>query len=214
MKLRLLAVCTLACLLLAGLSTAGATELVLGTSTTGDIAFTNVAGTVDMSFTGCGGTCLQGFGYFGAVVGSYDITMTGEPTLGSPATGIYPINMNGATIDFGWLSQDHSLFLDGTVTLDNVTDGTQTPRFIGGLLVTSTDLPGYSDGVYSGLDFIINLGSNPSIDYVYNHPGSSTEGYLSSGEVPPGAAPEPGSILLFGSGILGLAGVLRRKLTL
>jgi hypothetical protein len=28
-----------------------------------------------------------------------------------------------------------------------------------------------------------------------------------------GTTPEPSSILLFGSGILGLAGVLRRKLT-
>jgi PEP-CTERM motif len=31
---------------------------------------------------------------------------------------------------------------------------------------------------------------------------------------PGGGTPEPGSILLFGSGVLGLLGVLRRKLTL
>jgi hypothetical protein len=36
---------------------------------------------------------------------------------------------------------------------------------------------------------------------------------LSSGTVPPPTTPEPSSILLFGSGILGVAGILRRKLT-
>jgi PEP-CTERM motif len=34
-----------------------------------------------------------------------------------------------------------------------------------------------------------------------------------NGTVPPPSTPEPSSIMLFGSGILGLAGVLRRKLT-
>ena len=34
-----------------------------------------------------------------------------------------------------------------------------------------------------------------------------------AGTVPPPGTPEPSSIMLFGSGILGLAGVLRRKLT-
>ena len=34
-----------------------------------------------------------------------------------------------------------------------------------------------------------------------------------TGTVPPPSTPEPSSIMLFGSGILGLAGVLRRKLT-
>jgi hypothetical protein len=215
MKLRVLSLSALACLLfLAEIAGATPTQLVLGTSTTGDLELSNVAGVDDMSFTGCGGNCLEGFGYFGATVGNYDVTISGTPTLGSPTGGVYPINMNGAVIDFSWLSTDHSLWLDGSITLNNVTDGTQTPRFIGGLLVSSTDLPGYQDGTYAGLDFLVNLGSNPSIDYVYNHPGSSTEGYLSSGEIPPGSAPEPGSIVLLGSGVVGLAGLLRRKLTL
>jgi len=36
---------------------------------------------------------------------------------------------------------------------------------------------------------------------------------LTGGTTPPPTTPEPSSIMLFGSGILGLAGVLRRKLT-
>jgi hypothetical protein len=201
----------LVCLvLLAGLCSASATELVLGTSSTGTVQFTNVAGTVDMSFTGCGGSCLEGFGYFGAVVGTYEFTLTGTPTLGAPTTGIYPINMNGSVIDFTWTSQDLSLFLDGSVTLDNVTDGTQAPRFIGSMQITNSDLPGYAAGGNSPLDFIVYLGTNPSIDFVYNNPGSSTQGYLSAGEIG-GSTPEPSSIALFGSGVAGVVAVLRRR---
>ncbi len=200
-----------ACVFLATLCHASATELILGTSSNGDVLISNQGGIVGLSFTGCGGDCLEGFGYFGSTVGNYDFTLTGTPTLGSPTGGIYPINMNGSTIDFSWLSQDHSLYLDGTVTLNNVTDGTQEPRFIGGLLVTSTDLPGFKNGAYGPLDFIVYLGSNPSIDYVYDNPGSQTQGHLSSGEIPP-ATPEPGTFILFGSGVLGIAGIARRKL--
>jgi len=49
------------------------------------------------------------------------------------------------------------------------------------------------------------LGSIPSESFTI----SGTAG----GTVPPPGTPEPSSIMLFGSGILGLAGVLRRKLT-
>ena len=207
--------CGLACLvLLSVVCSASPTELILGQSTTGDVMFSNLAGTVDLSDTGCGGNCLEGFGYFGTIVGNYEFTLAGTPTLGSPTNGMYPISMNGSTIDFTWLSQDHSLYLDGNVTLNNVTDGTQVPRFIGGLFMTNTDLPGYSVGTDAALDFNVYLGSNPSLDYVYAHPGSSTEGYLSAGELPPASTPEPGSIVLFGSGLVGLAGVLRRKMML
>ena len=202
----------LACLvLLTGLCTASPTELILGTSTTGNVQFTNMAGTVDMSFTGCGGNCLEGFGYFGAVVGSYEFTLSGTPTLGPPTTGIYPINMNGSSIAFTWVSQDLSMFLDATVTLDNVTDGTQAPRFIGSMQITGTDLPGYAPGGNSPLDFIVFLGTNPSIDFVYNNPGSSTQGFLSAGEVGP-STPVPSSFLLFGSGVAGPATFLRRRM--
>ena len=43
--------------------------------------------------------------------------------------------------------------------------------------------------------------------------GLGGESFTLSGGTPPPNTPEPSSILLFGSGILGLAGVLRRKMT-
>ena len=84
--------------------------------------------------------------------------------------------MNGNTIDFAF--SFGSSFLDGTVTLMNITDGSNAPRFIGGLLVTSSNIPGFSDGGYSDLDFNAYLGTNPTIDQVYSgqapvHPWSS-----------------------------------------
>jgi hypothetical protein len=43
--------------------------------------------------------------------------------------------------------------------------------------------------------------------------GLGGESFTLSGGTPPPNTPEPSSIMLFGSGILGLAGVLRRKMT-
>jgi hypothetical protein len=127
-----------------------------------------------------------------------------------PTGGVYPLSMGGNTIDFAF--SYGTSFLDGTITLLNITDGTNAPRFIGGLNITSSNIPGFVDGGYADLDFNAYLGSNPTIDQVYSGLAHSTEGPLSSGEIVPAATPEPSSIALFGSGVLGLAGLLRRKL--
>jgi PEP-CTERM motif len=47
----------------------------------------------------------------------------------------------------------------------------------------------------------------------YGDCGLGGESFTLTGGTPPPTTPEPSSILLLGSGILGLAGVLRRKLT-
>lgn len=183
--------------------------VILGNSDPGQIVFTNSGfDSATMSFS----ATLSGFAYYGANVGTYTMDMisgrSGAPSLGAPTDGIYPINMNGNTIDFTF---DYgSSFLDGTVDLLNVTDGTNVPRFIGGLQITSSNIPGFVDGSYAPLDFNIFLGNNPTIDQVYSGSAHSTEGPISSGELLP--TPEPSSIALLGSGVLGLAGVLRRKL--
>jgi hypothetical protein len=191
--------------------------VVLGNSDVGQILFTNTGpDSADITFTGtCGATpdCLSGFAYYGASVGTYSMWFasgSGDLTLGAPTGGVYPISMGGNVIDFAFSAG--STLLEGTVTLNNVTDGSNAPRFIGGLFVTSSNIPGFSVGTYSDLDFNAYLGTNPTIDEVYSGQAHSTQGPLSSGEIVPGAAPEPSSIALFGSGILGIAGLLRRKL--
>ena len=212
--LPLLLVCLVS---LTALSFASSTPVILGTSDPGQILVTNTGpDSADISFTGtCSGNpdCLTGYGYYGATVGTYQMYFvsgrSGNVLLDSPTNGVYPINMNGNIIDFAFTAG--STFLDGTIILNNVTDGTNAPRFIGGLYVTGSNLPGFSDGTYSNLDFNAYLGNNPLIDQVYSGQAHSTQGPLSSGEIVPGT-PEPSSIALFGSGVLGLGALLRRKL--
>ena len=206
-------------LLLVGVSVAGIEapqQLILGVSTTGDILFTNTGGNnVNFVFTGdCGkggANCLSGYSYFGSDVGNYSMWLVGgPPTLGAPNNGVYPVSMNGSTINFE--ATAGAYFLDGTVALTLVSGGTNTPTFNGIMMISGTNLPGYSLG-QTEIDFVINLGENGSLEQVYSGSRSTTSGYLSSGEVPP-SVPEPGSILLLGSGVLGIAGLVRRKLHL
>ncbi len=223
MKSKLLQVMLVGCciLLLAGTGVAGPIQVILGVSETGDVVFTNTGGNnVTIGFDGnCGeggANCLSGSAYYGTNVGTYNmwIASGGPPTLGTPSGFIYPINMNGAVIDFA-ATIAGGFSLDGTVDLTSVSGGTQTPTFAGTFDITSSTIPGYGVGQQSEIDFVINLDGNPSLESVYSGLSGSTSGYLSSGEIsPPPTVPEPGSIALFGSGALAVAGVLRRKLKL
>ncbi len=204
--------------ILTGTSNGTTTLVTLGQSSPSQVLFTNTGSdNVSMSFTGtCGSNpdCLSGPGYYvanGGITnaGTYDMWITGgAPSLGSPAGSVYPVDMDGATINFTF--GHGSSFLDGTVTLDSIIGGTNLPRFIGGLYITSTNIPGFSNGEYADMDFSVYLGSNPLIDDVYAGSAPSTTGPLSSGEF--AATPEPSSIALFGSGVLALAAALKRKL--
>ncbi len=55
--------------------------------------------------------------------------------------------------------------------------------------------------------------SGPSTAYENTIGSIPSEAFTLTGTPTPGTTPEPSSIMLFGSGVLGLAGVLRRKLT-
>jgi PEP-CTERM motif len=203
----------LALLVLAIATSSAGTQVTLGQSTIGDVLFINTGpDSASFSFTGmCGAqsNCLSGYGYYGSNVGTYEMWVVGGPmTLGSPTSGVYPIDMSGATIYFTF--SYGSSYLDGDLLLENVTDGTEMPRFIGGMDISSSNLPGFPNGRYVDFDGNIYLGSGPTLDQVYAGTAPSTRGFLSSGQFLP--IPEPGSIALFGSGILGLAGLLKRKM--
>ena len=205
-------------LIVTGTSLAGPTQIILGVSTTGDVVFTNTGGNVNVTLSGdCGkgpADCLSGFAYYGNLVGDYAMWLSGPggpPTLGAPTGNLYPIDMDGATLNFSTTIQ--SYFVNGLISLMEVNGGTKTPTFEGILDITDSNFPGYPIGDKLSFDFTINLTDNPSLEDVYSGKYSKTSGYLSSGQIPP-SVPEPGSFLLLGSGVVGIAGLLRRKLGL
>jgi len=193
----------------------GPAQLILGVGSSGDFQFVNTGGnnvTVAIAGFDCGkggSNCIEGYGYYGATVGTYDLWMTGgPPTLGAPVGSVYPVIMNGSSVGFSWSGGGYNLA--GDVTFNTIASSGYTDLFNATMLITSSTLPGYTAGDYALMDFTVNLGSNPSLDAVYQGQVGSTEGYLSSGEAAP--VPEPSSMLLFGSGMVGIAGLLRRKL--
>jgi hypothetical protein len=70
--------------------------------------------------------------------------------------------------------------------------------------------------VTTDTDFTVYTGSNrhkpnPSLDAVWAGTSKSLAGQISAGEVIPDPVPEPGTIAMMGSGLIAMAGFLRRR---
>lgn len=218
----------------------GSVQVSLGASV-GNIGFVNQSGTTYVKPSGTGGACgatlncVHGAGNFdnGNMPPpqiSYALwqvpttpPVTGSPFLTNPQNGgdTYDVNMNGAT----WTLQICLIVggcgageLTGTVNLTTVNNalgmGGNVPQLLGAFMAATATggfAPYWPVGGSSGVDFDIALASGHfTVNYVYNHPGTATSGRISSGEVMQGV-PEPGTLALMGTGILGLAGYIRRK---
>ena len=137
------------------------------------------------------------------------------PFLTEVSPSIYNVTMGTAplTLDVCIISCANQL--DGTVVISYLSDANPALLNISGT-ITVTKVTGilYNDfaGGPGSLDFDVTLSRTVnSVDYVYGHRGKSTQGTISSGEVIGTPVPEPGTLALLGSGLIGLAGILRRK---
>jgi uncharacterized membrane protein YedE/YeeE len=173
---------------------------------------------------------------FGFIVS--DTYVAGGTAVNSFTFGVWLIDAGGPMSSVGWsiTSGENS----GTVYGSGVASGSSlTDKFIStnsfGYNIDAITVSGLNVPEVSGATYWLNLynAAVPSGEAVYWDENSGkgcggsgcpskaseselgtipSEAFTISGGSSTGTTPEPSSIMLFGSGILGLAGVLRRKL--
>ena len=186
------AVMTLAIALSAVTVSASDSGVTLSAPTTGTMVFSGGSASLTLTISGpVNGVALSGTGAF---AGATSFTLSGSPlvftgVMGSPgdftSTGSLSFLLNGGTLLTGSLSN---------ITLTTIS---HEPN----MAILSGDLSGGGQ-----VTLIIDV-NTPLSSVKFNEIGT-----LSSGEALNNVTPEPGTMLLFGSGLLLVAGVLRRKL--
>jgi hypothetical protein len=133
---------------------------------------------------------------FGTNLGSGTVTQNSSNSVflftNSYGYGIYDVKVG---ITSAAMTAGNTYWLSISNATDAGNDGTQ-----------AWDIPNGGSGGPATCNFR-QSGTN------YGDCGLGGESFTLTGGAPPPSTPEPSSIMLFGSGILGLAGVLRRKLT-
>jgi hypothetical protein len=195
---------------------ASAVQITLSSSPSGSVVFTGTGSTpeVTFGFSGTCGThsnCLTGNALLepSATLGTYQMWMVGGPdTLTLLSPGNYAVGMPFPV----WLSVTFGgSTLTTQLALVDVFGGTgRAPSFEGDFLSATTTgtIPGFPNGVSGTVDFAIRLQGGPGINTL--GAGSTVKGFLSSGELVP--TPEPSSLALLGTGVISLAGAIRRRM--
>jgi PEP-CTERM motif len=191
---------------------ASAVQITLSSGSVGSVVFTGTGGIpqVNFGFTGtC--NCISGNALLepSATLGTYVMWMVGSPdTLTQMSPGNYAVGGPNPI----WLSVS---FSGGTLTtqltLVDVFGGSgKAPSFEGTFTNATTigTVAGFPNGVSGSIDFAVRLSGGTSVSTLGS--GTKISGFLSSGELVP--TPEPGTLALLGTGIVGLAGVIRRKI--
>jgi hypothetical protein len=164
----------------------------LSAPTTGTITFSGSSASLTMTVAGpLTGVALSGTGAF---AGATSFTLSGSPLAFTGVSGSPGDFTSSGTLSFALNSG--SLF---TGTLSNITLTTLTHE--PNMVILSGSL-----GAGGQVTLIID------VDTPLSGIMGTEFGTLSAGEAFNTVTPEPGTMLLFGSGLLLVAGVLRRKL--
>jgi len=221
MRIARIALSFLAVALFAAVPSSRADQINLGGSSQ-SATFTSQGAGVGLAVTGftfTGPGSVQ-FGPNIISTGNYAVSASGAATLTSTNGGT-TFTWNGGPLSFTF--NDNGIngtgaVVTGLATVGTISDHTQNPKFVTQLLVTGntaatgTTLSEFVVGNTFDFDFNLNVGQFPSgfLDVIYNSAaGTSTTGNLNTGAV---VTPEPGSMVLLGTGLIGLGGTLRRKL--
>jgi PEP-CTERM motif len=212
MRNLLIGMVVLAAMTLGATTTKAQTQIALGTSTSGTITFSSSgspASTVNVAFDDVGGAASTV-----PDSGLYTYTIAGgglvNVTLTSAGAGYYTASNTSVPISI--LGGGGTL--TGTLTLVDLLQLSSNgyvnidPSVDANLVVTGATgvLAPYLSAGSGGLTITLNLGSTTAINLLN---GSETV-KVSNGNIMP--SPEPSSMLLFGSGLLVFAGILRRQL--
>jgi PEP-CTERM motif len=181
-------------------ATASTSNVTLTLPTTGSITFTGGSspGSALMTVTGpLSGVASMGTGAFSGATSFTLSTLSGSPVVFTATSGDSDGYAGTGVLNFA----TNNGF---TGTLSNITlDQTIVPGVPGSRVQLTATLNGQT------VSMTLDLPSNTPISGL----GSHTElGKFSVGEAGSAVTPEPGTMLLFGSGLLLVAGVLRRRL--
>jgi hypothetical protein len=191
--------------------------LVFGLLLLAATAYADVFQTYNLAWSGVS------FGNNATASGQITLDLTTLPNPGGPAYDLYP-NMASLTVTVTGASSGN-----GTWTKSDLAKlsslGTYTYWDTGGVaLDLSKELVGQPtlgnpwgtpDGISGDFNlFFTNGGPLGTFFFTLTTDGGTQDSMLLTSFAPVSSTPEPGTMTLFGSGIIGLAGVLRRKINL